>query len=307
MIKPVKLTDHSLYRYAGGKNRVKKEIINHIFQVNPSLKKLVSPFFGGGCIEMLMASMGVEVKGYDFYRPLADFWEVLQEPDGPQRLYDELIKHYPLNTEPREGLKTIEKAEKDLYKRINSDNYKSYLPLMKSDDKFTRAWAFYVCIKGSYSGKIGCSTFLSRAEYRTVGLEKVRDYYNPNLSFEWGDCFDVIPQHNEDFLYLDPPYFDTVSYYYGCDGEHHKGFDHQRLAEILREHKGGFAMSYDNTPAVKKLYKDFASFRIIQNTYQMSGTKRFAKKELLIVKPSEVDWVKWENERFRFVQKALAL
>lgn len=345
-----KLTDHSLYRYAGGKNRVKKEIIKHIFEVNPSMTKLVSPFFGGGSTEMLLASMGVEVKGYDFYKPLADFWEILQEEHGPQRLYSEIMKHYPLNVEDERVIeldpsgqpilhtnvywttvtpdgekkkkvldraKTVKKAknpEKVLDTDVclpattaNSNNYKSYLPLLNSDDKFTRAWAFYVCIKGSYSGKIGCSTYLSRAEYRTVGLEKVRDYHNPNLSLEWGDCFDIIPKHQNDFLYLDPPYKDTVSYYYGEKGEHHKGFDHEKLVEVLREHKGGFVMSYDNNPSIKKLYKDFTDFRYIDMMYQMSGTKRFAKKELLIVKPSEVESVVRENERFRLIQKALAL
>ena len=358
MTETVKLTDHSLYRYAGGKNRVKKEIIKHIFEVNPSMTKLVSPFFGGGSTEMLLASMGVEVKGYDFYKPLADFWEILQEPYGPQRLYSELMKHYPLNVEDervikldpngepilhtgvywlteeveietpdgekkKKKIKVLDKAKTKKKAKdpselldldichaaatVNSDNYKSYLPLLNSPDKFTRAWAFYVCIKGSYSGKIGCSTYLSRAEYRTVGLEKVRDYYNPNLSMEWGDCFDIIPKHQNDFLYLDPPYKDTVSYYYGENGEHHKGFDHDKLVEVLREHKGGFVMSYDNNPSIKKLYKDFTDFKYIDMTYQMSGTKRFAKKELLIVKPSEVEAVGRENERFKLIQQALAL
>ena len=296
------LTAWSLYRYAGGKNRTKKEIIKHILSVNPGLDKIVSPFFGGGSIEMLLASMGVQVYAYDIYRPLADFWEVLQSEGGPERLADEIKKHYPLN-QADEKVDDEEQAKEA--KKINSDYYKSFLPLMESDDKFTRAWAFYVSIKGSYSGKIGCSTHLSRAEMRPVGIEKVRNYHNPNLKFQWGNCFEVIPRHNDDFLYLDPPYYETVSHYYGKDGELHKSFDHDALAETLREHKGGFVMSYDNSPKVRKLYKSFSELRTISFVYQMSGTKRFEKKELLIVKQPEVDSAIERNNKLKHIQQAI--
>jgi DNA adenine methylase len=296
------LTAWSLYRYAGGKNRTKKEIIKHILSVNPGLDTIVSPFFGGGSIEMLLASMGVQVYAYDIYRPLADFWEVLQSESGPERLADEIKKHYPLN-QADEKVDDEEQAKEA--KKTNSDYYKSFLPLMESDDKFTRAWSFYVSIKGSYSGKIGCSTHLSRAEMRPVGIEKVRNYHNPNLKFQWGDCFEVIPRHNEDFLYLDPPYYETVSHYYGKGGELHKSFDHDALAETLRDHKGGFVMSYDNSPPVRKLYKSFSELRTISLVYQMSGTKRFEKKELLIVKQPEVDSVIERNSKLKHIQQAI--
>lgn len=328
------LTSGSLYRYAGGKNKTKKEIIKHIFSVNPGLNKIVSPFFGGGSIEMLLASMGVEVHAYDIYRPLADFWETIQTPGGPEKLAKEIMKHYPLNQssveekEKREYLAAlkkeldaspppdreaqlgneIEKAQElvSVANKANSEYYKTFLPLMESDDKFTRAWSFYVSIKGSYSGKIGCSTFLSRAEMRPIGVEKVENYHNPNLKFQWGDCFEVIPKHNEDFLYLDPPYYETVSHYYGKDGELHKSFDHEKLAEVLEQHKGGFVMSYDNSSKVRSLYKRFASeLRTIEFMYQMSGTKRQTKKELLIVKYPEVDSAIEKNKELEHLQKVL--
>ena len=71
------LTDHSLYRYAGGKNRMKKDLIQIIKDVNPGLTQIVSPFMGGGSTEILMAAQGIKVKAYDIFRPLADFWEIV--------------------------------------------------------------------------------------------------------------------------------------------------------------------------------------------------------------------------------------
>ena len=260
------ITNHSLYRYAGGKNRMKKDLIKIIKEVNPGLESIVSPFWGGGSTEMLLASQGIKVQGYDIFRPLADFWEILVA-EGGKTLAGKVREHFPL---------------------IDSDHYKSFLPLLDSDDKFTRAWAFYIAIKGSYSGKIGCSTVRSRAEFRIAGIDKLRDFYAPNVSFSYGSCFDTIPKHKNEFMYLDPPYYETVSHYYGKDGALHKSFDHEQFCEVLKEHKGGFVMSYDNSESVRSLYQGWTEFKYLTFPYQMSGKKRYEKTELVIVKKPEV-------------------
>jgi len=259
-------TSTSLYRYAGGKNRMKKDLIKIIRDVNPGIEYIVSPFWGGGSTEMLMASEGIKVQGYDIFRPLADFWEILME-EGGQRLADAAEKHFPL---------------------VDSDHYKSFLPGLDSEDRFERALSFYISIKGSYSGKIGCSTVRSRAEFRLVGVDKLRNFYAPNVSFSYGSCFDTIPKHKNDFMYLDPPYYETVSHYYGKDGALHKSFDHEEFCDTLKQHKGGFVMSYDNSDAVRSLYDGWTEFRYLTFPYQMSGTKRYEKTELVIVKYPEV-------------------
>jgi DNA adenine methylase len=244
---------------------MKKDLIHIIREVSPGISEIVSPFMGGGSTEILLASQGVKVQSYDIFKPLADFWEIVTA-EGGARIADEVTKYFPL---------------------VDSDHYKSFLPLLDSEDKFTRAWAFYIAIKGSYSGKIGCSTVKSRAEFRLVGIDKLRKFYNPNLSFAYGSCFDTIPKHENDFMYLDPPYYETVSHYYGKDGALHKSFDHEQFCDTLKQHKGGFVMSYDNSDAVRSLYQDWTEFRYLTFPYQMSGTKRYDKTELVIVKYPE--------------------
>lgn len=241
---------------------MKKDLIEIIREISGSAKFVVSPFFGGGSTEILLASQGVKVQGYDVFRSLADFWEIVTT-EGGEKLADAAEEHFPL---------------------VDSDHYKSFLPGMDSEDKFERALSFYIAIKGSYSGKIGCSTVRSRAELRLVGIDKLRNFHNPCLSFSYGSCFDTIPKHNNDFLYLDPPYYETVSHYYGKDGELHKSFDHEEFCEILKKHKGGFVMSYDNSESVRNLYEGWTEFRYLTFPYQMSGTKRYEKTELVICK-----------------------
>ena len=245
---------------------MKKDLIKIIRDVNPGIEYLVSPFWGGGSTEMLIASEGVKVQGYDVFLPLADFWEIVVGNGGAAILADMAEEHFPL---------------------VDSDHYKSFLPGLDSEDKWERALSFYLSIKGSYSGKIGCSTVRSRAEFRLVGVNKLRNFHAPNVSFAYGSCFDTIPAHENDFLYLDPPYYETVSHYYGKDGALHKAFNHEQFCETLKQHKGGFVMSYDNSDSVRALYEGWTEFRYLTFPYQMSGTKRYDKTELVIVKYPE--------------------
>jgi DNA adenine methylase len=36
---------------------------------------------------------------------------------------------------------------------------------------------------------------------------------------------------------------------------HHQGFDHVKLAELLKKHTGGFLMTYNNCSKIKELYE----------------------------------------------------
>jgi site-specific DNA-adenine methylase len=37
---------------------------------------------------------------------------------------------------------------------------------------------------------------------------------------------------------------------------HHNSFDHIKLAEMLKKHKGGFLMTYNNCSTIRDLYND---------------------------------------------------
>jgi hypothetical protein len=78
----MRYTSTSLYRYAGGKNKMKDEIIKIIDEIHPNLERMMSPFMGGGCIELSLAARGVKVQAYDLFQPLADFWEILTTEGG---------------------------------------------------------------------------------------------------------------------------------------------------------------------------------------------------------------------------------
>ena len=41
---------------------------------------------------------------------------------------------------------------------------------------------------------------------------------------------------------------------------HHRGFEHEKLRDLLRRHKGGFILSYNDCPTIRKYYKGFKQY-----------------------------------------------
>jgi DNA adenine methylase len=57
------------------------------------------------------------------------------------------------------------------------------------------------------------------------------------------------------FLFLDPPYYSaTKSALYGKNGNLHKNFDHHQLAEVIKNSKHNWLITYDDSPFIRKLF-----------------------------------------------------
>ena len=73
-------------RYAGGKSKA-FDFISTYIPFWPRPKEIVSPFFGGGSLEVRWAhEMGIRIKGYDVFSILCNYWK--HQINNPQRLYD---------------------------------------------------------------------------------------------------------------------------------------------------------------------------------------------------------------------------
>lgn len=105
------------------------------------------------------------------------------------------------------------------------------------------------------------------------------DYY---ISSDNCDCKDFSKVVDVDYktralLYLDPPY-----YVKGGDLYQHSfsEADHQRLAEMLKNTKHLWVLSYDDCPEVREMYKGWADWEPISATYSITTARQ--KTELLI-------------------------
>lgn len=236
-------------RYAGGKTLA----VGHVVELLPdNVKRVVSPFFGGGSIEIAMTKeLNLEVIGYDIFDILCNYWK--SQIEKPKVLYEELKKLKPNKT-------TFEKI-----RLILNDVWKKKVEL----DPLTLAAYFVYNFNLSYGpGFMGWSSeiYLNDKRYKRM-IENIRDFAPGNLKVECADFRSVIKKYPNDFLYCDPPY------YIGKDSKmfrgiypmrnipvHHNGFPHETLRDLLKSHKGGFILSYNNCPTIREYYKEFRQF-----------------------------------------------
>ena len=108
--------------------------------------------------------------------------------------------------------------------------------------------------------------YLNNKRYKAI-IERIRDFKSKNLKVECVDFQEVLKKYSNDFMYLDPPY------YIGKDSKmfkgvypmrnipiHHNGFPHEVLRDLLKKHKGGFILSYNDCPTIREYYKEFQQF-----------------------------------------------
>ena len=219
-------------RYAGGKTLAVGYIINLL---PDKLKRVVSPFLGGASVEIAIAKeLDIEVIGYDIFDILVNYWH--HQITQPEELAKRLKKFKPTKEEfsrVREMMKKHWKGQKKL-KGIE----------LASVYYFNHNTSYGPHFLGSQS-----SVYLQPERYKTT-VEKVKNFSVKKLKALCDSFEKVIPRHKDDFLYCDPPYYlDGDSkmfigmYPYRNFPIHHKGFDHEKLRDLLKKHKGGFILS----------------------------------------------------------------
>ncbi len=246
------LSSKPVLRYPGGKFRA-VEMITTYFPKD--LKKMVSPFFGGGSIELFCAAKGIKVLGFDIFQPLVEFWQCLS--DDAENISQEVAKYHPLH-------------KKDFY-QLQKDQ-------VHLKTKLERAAAFYVLNRSSFSGStLSGGMSPGHPRFTKTSIERLRQFYNPNVQVQLAHFTESLAQHENVFAYLDPPYLINCSLY-GKKGDAHKNFDHVALANILKRRKS-WILSYNNCDEICALYKGF-KIEMPEWKYGMSNNK--SSKEVLI-------------------------
>lgn len=239
-------------RYPGGKSRG-VEFITQFFPEN--LESLLSPFLGGGSIELAVASKGTKVYGYDVFAPLVEFWQSLI--NRPYELAENVEKYFPLSKEKF---------------------YELQLTQTKFATKIERAAVYYVLNRSSFSGStLSGGMSPDHPRFTESSIERLRDFFNPNITVKKADFNQSLAAYPSMFTYLDPPYL-IKSSLYGRKGSAHKDFDHEGLAAILRQRER-WIMSYNDCEEIRNLYSGH-SFVIPNWKYGMSNDK--SSKEILI-------------------------
>lgn len=273
-------------RYAGGKSKAVGLILENFPKLETN--KVVSPFFGGGSLELVLSThLGFEVIGYDIFGMLVNFWQhVIQKPN---EFADELAKLVPDKdnfTRNRNILLTywekIKPAdlEYETKKRLElTDEEKTRL----DNNSLLQAVYYYYNMQLSYGPMFlgwPSSVYLKEKTFDNI-VQRVREFKPGNLQVKCDSFDNVIKNHPDDFLFLDPPYYlegDSKMFkglYPNCNfAIHHEGFNHELLRDLLKKHKGGFFLTYNDCSVIREWYKEFEQkFPKWQYTYGQGETR----------------------------------
>ena len=264
-------------RYPGGKSLA----VGHILELLPSnIEKVISPFIGGGSVEIAISKeLDIPVIGYDIFDILVNFWQILLNPTLKEKMLNILYELKP-------DKETYNEVKEELKKHWEWNQYKKGIKENLIEDKAKLAAYYYFNYNLSYGpGFLGwaSSVYLNEKKYNTL-LEKLRNFKNEKLEVYCADFKEVLKKHQNDFLYLDPPY------YIGEDSKmfkgiypmrnfpvHHNGFLHETLRDMLKEHKGGFILSYNDCPTIRDYYENFEQYFPSWQYTMGQGEKRIGK------------------------------
>ena len=241
-------------RYPGGKSRQAKTIRQHI---PAGIDRIVSPFFGGGWVELECAANGIRVFGADRFEALVNFWQ--QVLFQPREVAKRVKFFYPLD----------KWKFKDLQDRLRAGD----------DDDLWSAALFFTLNRTSFSGTTLSGGFSPGHDRFTLRhIESLENFTAPGIEVVCADWVDTLTEHSSLFAYLDPPYWIGRNLY-GDKSERGEGFDHAELADYLR-HRQGWLLSYNDCPEVRRLYE---GFRVLEPEWLTGMGVDKRKRELLIV------------------------
>ena len=215
--------------------------------------------------------LGINVVGYDIFDILCNYWNF--QIKKPEALYKKLSQLKP-------SFKEFERIRKILNKV-----WKKEIKL----DPLTLAVYYVYNFNLSYGpGFMGWTSeiYLNKKKYQKM-LEKIKNFKPGKLSVKQGDFEKVLKKHKNDFLYCDPPYF------IGPDSKmfkgvypmrnipvHHRDFPHERRRDMLKKHKGGFILSYNDCPTIRKYYKGFKKLYPTWQYTMGQGETRIGKNRI---------------------------
>lgn len=219
--------------------------------------EIVSPFFGGGSLEINLALRSIRVYGYDKFQPVVNFWQYWLE--SPNRLIEGANGLLNLYSKPE-----LQHLKKQRYPEICvSGEMGATLYYLLNRLSFNGAPCSHVrpyalrydghYIKDWHDRKNGRRVFTETAFWESCPTLPI--------SVECSDFRASLEKHPNLFAFVDPPYPHLTSRLYGDSREYHEDFDHYGLYDILKA-RPLWALTYNDVAFVRDLYSGFDTIPI---------------------------------------------
>jgi len=255
-------------RYPGGKSKA----VNSISKLIPEFKEFREPFVGGGSVFVYLKQKFPSRIYWinDIYQNLYHFWNECNE--NPNKLIESILE-----------FRSTYLDGKELH-RFLLENIDLF-------DNIKKAAAFFIFNRITFSGTTESGGFSNAAFHKRFtesSIERVKALSKILLNTKISnlDYEEVISSAGDDvFLFLDPPYYSaTKSALYGKNGKLHKMFDHKRFANVMKQTKHKWLITYDDSEYIRKLFS-FAHIKTWDLTYGMRNVNKKSNqlgKELFI-------------------------
>lgn len=220
-------------QYAGGKGWLWKTFQSYLPQ---NTTEIVSPFVGGGAIEINLARQGIHVKAYDAFEPLVNFWKYFL--DYPKEFIG-LARQF------------IETKDRDFFCKIHKGGYDA----LKTN--YIKAIMYFLINRMSFKAMTFQAHGLRNDYLRALKpniLSTLENYQIPNFTVKKQDFLTTIRLNPYSFLFCDPPYPVETSLYGSRKLDLQSRFDHKALANELCSREK-WICCYNDNEEILKLYK----------------------------------------------------
>lgn len=244
-------------KWTGSKRKISYEIVKRFPK---DFEKYYEPFLGGGSI-LYQANPKKAICG-DICEPLIGIWLIIR--DNPKNL----LEYY------RKKWKKLQKEGCEVYYDIRE----KFNQTKKPEHLF---FLSRTCVNGlirfNQKGEFNNSFHHTRPGIHPDNLKDILLDFSKrikNYKFKIGDYEKTINDINkDDFVYFDPPYFNTKSRYYG-------GIDEERFLNLLKKlnEKGiKYALSLDGYSGKKDYTVELPSWAYKEKFLLTSGKSTFKK------------------------------
>jgi DNA adenine methylase len=238
----------------------------------PEFDEFREPFLGGGSVFIYAKQRFPNKKFWvnDLYFELFKFWEMTQKDVDSlvEKIY-EWRNQFPIG--------------KELHKFLNEN--------LDGFNDLERAAAFFIYNRITFSGTSlsgGFSEGAFTGRFTESSIKRLNEFANvingttiTNFNYE-----ELVKRAGENvFLFLDPPYYSAKkSALYGKNGNLHKSFDHEKFADMMKNCKHKWLITYDDSDYVRELFS-FAKITPWELVYGMRNVTKDSDqkgKELFI-------------------------
>ena len=249
--------------YIGGKSRLSKWIIEN-FPEDYRKMTYVEVFGGGGWVLYKKEPSVVEIYN-DLNETLVTLFKVIRDNF-------EVFHHQAQWTLHSRQIfeEALRKIRED---KFDCDVEKALAKAIAQVQSFAgegTSWGYNIHSRDKKTVSVKWMPFIRKLRLINARLKNVQI---ENLDFER-----LIRKYDREttLFYIDPPYVST-EYYYNHDKTLFTKDDHIRLANLLKEIRGKFILSYYKHPLILELYKDYKI--LFRSTRKSSaGTTKDTKK-----------------------------